>query len=167
MILQQFIEGQPAREIRIDLLSNRPTTLDDAVQKAISMEAAYHIEASRGLSLVPALDSTLQTTQQVAAAASIPQDTSSALLQALQSIERKLDNISLSGPQGQSVDQQQPHSRNFDQHQFQQRQPGTGRGRGRIGNRILACFFCKSPDHLIASCPELERLQALASRSEN
>ena len=163
MILQQFTEGQPSREIRLDLLSNRPATLDEAVQKTISIEAAYRIEASRGStvsSMGPMLDTAMFGTQQVAAAASLPQDQSAALLQTLQSIERKLDHLSFTAPHGRG----EP-----DQPWFQQPSQGRGRGRGNTRVGSAACFFCKATDHFIASCPELERVQAIASHhnSEN
>ena len=44
MILQRFIEGQSTVELHLQLASNRPATLDEAVQKAVAVSAAYQME---------------------------------------------------------------------------------------------------------------------------
>ena len=47
LVLQQFIDGQTSPEVRLQLATNRPADLDDAVQRAISVTTAYQMEAMR------------------------------------------------------------------------------------------------------------------------
>ena len=47
IVLQRFIDGQNTSEVRLQLASNRPNTLDEAVQRAINITTAYQMDAMR------------------------------------------------------------------------------------------------------------------------
>ena len=47
IVLQQFIDGQSSPEVRLQLAANRPATLDEAIQRAITISTAYQLEAMR------------------------------------------------------------------------------------------------------------------------
>ena len=88
IVLQQFIDGQSTPELRLQLATNRPAGLDEAVQRAISITTAYQMEATRsGTSAVVAA---------TVAPPNPPQASNSELVALLQSINQKLDSLAIS-----------------------------------------------------------------------
>ena len=88
IVLQQFIDGQPTPELRLQLSTNRPATLDDAVQRAITITTAYQVEALR--------NGTTRVQETVAAATNnAPQTEQAQLIAVLQRLEQKLDTLTM------------------------------------------------------------------------
>ena len=53
IIVSQFIDGQSMRELRVQLSSPRPATLDEAIRRAIELNSVYTKEFSRSASAAP------------------------------------------------------------------------------------------------------------------
>ena len=182
MILQRFIDGQPSVEVRLQLASNRPNDLDEAIQRSVSISSAYQMEAMRSASTSPA------STASVAAAMSLPPSgsqvvnklpvsldstvaaisTSSSsmprdeVVTLLRSIEAKLDKLSVStlrdhaDTQGSSSDLRRSYV------------PGSARGRGGASfgqtGRGRMCYSCGGFGHFASVCPSRNNSSA---HSEN
>ena len=102
MLVQQFMEGQLSAEVRHQLLSNRPQDVDTAVQRAVEIESAYHIEALRSSSSLTLPNTTAAISHSSASASPAPAQSSPAgdseFLRLLKSIDAKLDRLSLVAP---------------------------------------------------------------------
>ena len=88
IVLQPFIDGQPTPELRLQLSTNRPATLDDAVQWEITITTAYKVEALR--------NGTTRVQETVAAATNnAPQSEQAQFIAVLQRLEQKLDTLTM------------------------------------------------------------------------
>ena len=133
IVLQQFIDGQHTPEVRLLLALNRPPTLDEAVQRAISVSAAYQLEATKvtpqpsWLADIVAATSSFQTARD---SGHQNVDSQAEMLKLLRNIDAKLSALQCSPSQIPS-----PSVRN------------TERRPPRL------CYACGLPGHFAYSCP--------------
>ena len=128
----QFIDGLQSREMRLKVREAAPRTLDDALARAIQIEAMYQAEAQR--SQQQATSSWAETSPAGVAAVHAAPSSDERLLKALEELKVSVLTAINSSAAGS--------------------RPGRESSpRPRSGQRTFKCWHCDQPGHVRRDCP--------------
>ena len=122
---EQFLDGLHDSEMRLKIKQARPVNLNDAIQRAVELEAFYRAER-RQKEIVRSVDTEVSTREQ-------------RLESLIETMQKSMTSL-------------EQEMKNMKRSQYR-RQKSDDKGSDSKGKGVRKCFKCDSPDHLFKNCP--------------
>ena len=122
---EQFLDGLHDSEMRLKIKQARPVNLNDAIQRAVELEAFYRAER-RQREIVRSVDTEVSTREQ-------------RLESLIETMQKSMTSL-------------EQEMKNMKRSQYR-RQKSDDKGSDSKGKGVRKCFKCDSPDHLFKNCP--------------